>query len=393
MKRFKPLLNKDIVLILASSFLYSWSSQLLIPTFPLFISSRGGDEKVVGLLTGLFAFTAVFARPILGRMMDKRGRKFVLFLSLVVGATGPLLYAFGTNFFFISLARIYHAISLAGFITGAQTLIADLCAPKARGLIVSVSGVVNGIALSSAPFLGFWIYDRFGFTPLFIISCLMAALALPLLIFVEEPERTPKDDQRISAPFLTVLGNRWVVIPCLALFAVTLGQGATNAFLPLHGLSVGVTNISLFFTFYSLSSMVTSAILAMLSNRLTGKLASLGLVFITLGALGLSQFTTLWDLVLYAILMGSGFALAYNVLLTVILDKTTLAERAQGVSLYANAFDLGISTGSMALGVVATSSFASLWLLVASVTFLGFLLIRLGAIHHIQLGQANSSGS
>lgn len=393
MKRFKPLLNKDIMLILASSFLYSWSSQLLIPTFPLYITTRGGDEKLVGLLTGLFAFTAVFVRPILGKMMDKRGRKFVLFLSLIVAATGPLLYALGTSFFLIGLARIYHAISLAGFITAAQTLTADLCAPKARGLIVSISGVVHGIALASAPYLGFLIYNRFGFAPLFVTSSLMAAGALPLVTFVKEPERTPTDDQRGSAPLLRVLGNRWVVIPCLALFTVTLGQGAINAFLPLHGLSVGVTNISIFFTFYSIASMVTSAISALLSSRFTGKLALLGLVFIMLGSVGLSQFATLWELVLYAILMGSGFALTYNILLTLILNKINLAERAQGVSSYANAFDLGISTGSMALGVIAAFSFSSLWLLVAAVTFLGFLLTLLGQIHHVQLGQANSSGS
>ena len=393
MKRFKLLLNKDIVLILASSFLYSWSSQVLIPTFPLYIISRGGDEKLVGFLTGLFAFTAVFARPILGKMMDKRGRKFVLSLSLIVAATGPLFYALGTSFFFIGLARIYHAISLAGFITAAQTLTADLCAPEDRGLIVSISGVVNGIALASAPFLGFMIFDRFGFALLFVSSCLMAIAALPLLRFVREPERTPKDNQRGPAPFLKVLGNRWVVIPCLALFIVTLGQGATNAFLPLHGLSIGITNTSIFFTFYSIASMATSAILALFANRFTGSLALLGLVFTTLGMVGLSQFSTLWELVLYATLMGSGFALTYNILLTLILTKTNLTERAQGVSLYANSFDLGISTGSMALGFIAAFSFSSVWLLVAAVTFLGFLLTLWGQIHHVQFGQVNSSGS
>lgn len=377
-------MNRDTKLILASSFLYSWSSQLLIPTFPLYVTSRGGDEKLVGLLTGLFAFTAVFARPILGKLMDRRGRKFVLSLSLIVAATGPLFYVLATNFVSIFLARAYHAISLAGFITASQTLLADLCPPEDRGLIVSVSGVVNGIALASAPFLGFLVYDRFGFVPLFLISCSMAAGALPLLAAVKEPEITRDDAQEGSVPLRRILGNRWVIIACLALFTVTLAQGTANAFLPLHGLSIDVANTSIFFTFYAVASMVTSAISALLFRWFRGYFALLGLAFTTLGVLGLSQLNASWQLVLCAILMGSGFALTYNIMLTLVLNKTASAERAQGVSLYANAFDLGISAGSMALGAIAAFSFSGLWLLVAGVTFVGFLLALLGQVHRVQ---------
>jgi predicted MFS family arabinose efflux permease len=73
-------------------------------------------------------------------------------------------------------------------------------------------------------------------------------------------------------------------------------------------------------------------------------------------------------------------------MLTLIFNKTDSAGRAQGVSLYANAFDLGISAGSMALGAVAAFSFSSLWMLVAGVTFVGFLVALLGQVHRVQLG-------
>ena len=90
MKGLKALLNRDIMLVLATSFLYSVSTVLITPTFPLFVAQRGGEERLVGLLAGLYALTAVFMRPLLGKVMNRKGRKFVLFVSLFASVTVPL---------------------------------------------------------------------------------------------------------------------------------------------------------------------------------------------------------------------------------------------------------------------------------------------------------------
>ena len=49
MKGLKALLTKDILLVLATAFLYNASTQLITPTFPLYVAQLGGEERIVGV--------------------------------------------------------------------------------------------------------------------------------------------------------------------------------------------------------------------------------------------------------------------------------------------------------------------------------------------------------
>ncbi len=375
MKGLKALLNRDIMLVLATSFLYSVSTVLITPTFPLFVAQRGGEERLVGLLAGLYALTAVFMRPLLGKVMNRKGRKFVLFVSLFASVTGPLLYMLDWGFLFLAIARVYHATSLAGVITACQTLLAELAPPGKRGSVISVYSVTNGIALAIAPAVGFALVTQGSFRVLLLLASAVALLAFPCLVLINEPQGVKKEILGSATPTRQLLKSKWVIVPSAALFAMTMVQGATQAFLPLHGVSVGMMNVGVFFSLYSVSSMISGGFIGILSDKFGRKtIAVPALLLIAAGTLCLTMLPSFTMLILAAVCIGGGFAAAYNSLLALILDRASMADRAQAVGIYANAFDLGVSSGSMALGAIAGLSFNLLWVFVACVAGAGFLL-------------------
>ncbi|MCG8512968.1 MAG: MFS transporter [Halanaerobiales bacterium] len=375
MNRIKSLLNRDILFLLASSFLFFGTYNLLLPTFPLYVKKLGGNETLVGLLGGLFALTAVFLRPYLSKMTDRRGRKVVLLIAGFTGMTGPLLYLFNFGFWFLALARIYHAISLAAYITASQTLLADLSQPENRGIIIGIYGIAGGTAMAIAPALGLKIAAELGYGPLFIISALVSLGVIPCIMLLREPQISNTDEQIKTVPLSKIIRNKWVLVPSIALFSVTMAQGATNAFLPLYGLSIGMLNFGIFFTVFSVTSMIGRVTAGILSDRLGRKTLALpALIMVGVGVLCLIRMPSLMMLVLAAILIGFGFSTTHTVLLALIIDQTTLRERSQAISFYANAFDLGVAAGAMGLGAIAGYSYSLLWLVVAMVALIGFIL-------------------
>jgi len=370
----KSFINKDILLLLLSSFLFFIAYQLLLPTFPLYIESLGGNEKTAGILTGLFALTAVFLRPYFGRLSDKKGRKYVLYIAGFTMMTGPILYLFNFGFIFLTLARIYHAISLAAFITASQTLLADLTDPDKRGTIIGIYGIAGGSAIAVAPPLAIKIVNSFGFIPLFWLTALFGFLVIPCIKFIKAPQFVDEYNNINTVTLINVLKNRIIMIPSFALFTMTVALGAVNAFIALHGKSVGIKNIGIFFTVYSISSLISRLVAGYLSDKLGRKLIVLpGLLMVGFGILSLTKLPNLFFLLLGALLFGIGFSATHTSFLALIIDKTSLNERSQAVSFYANAFDIGISLGSMGLGFIAAYSYNVLWMVVSLIAFLGFL--------------------
>jgi MFS family permease len=375
MNRLKELITRDILLLLASSFLYFGTNNMLLPTFPLYIAHLGGSEKIVGLLGGLYALTAVFLRPYLSKLSDSKGRKVVLFIAGFTAMTGPLLYLFNFGYWYLALVRIYHATSLAAFITASQTLLADLSEQESRGTVIGIYGIAGGTAMAIAPALGIRIASTLGFATLFKIAALIGLGILPFVVMLKEPEITRHDSKIKTISLVGIIKNKWVMIPSIALFSVTVAQGAANTFLPLHGVSVGIANIGIFFTIFSISSMIARVMAGVLSDKLGRKTLALpALVSVGTGVLCLTQLPNYFMLIMGAILIGFGFSTTHTSLLALIIDRTTVRERSQAVSFYANAFDLGVSTGSMGLGVVAAFSYNILWMTVAVFAFIGLFL-------------------
>ncbi len=368
--------KKNVALLFWNTSLFFAAYNGMLPVFPPYIVFRGGTEQAVGLLVGLFSLSAVILRVYFAKLADHRGRKWLLGVAIFTCSTGPILYVFDFGLWYLALVRIYHAASLAAFMTASYTLLADFSTEENRGRLFGLYGVVSGLAMAIAPALGQFVAVNFGYTAFFVATGLLGLVMIPGQIFLKEPPVTTETEPIATVPFWDILRNRWVLISSLGLFSVTMALGALSSFLPLRALQIGLTEMGLYFAAFSLMYMVSGYVAGTLSDKYGRKAVAVpSVLFISLGLLGLTQLGGYLVLITCGLLIGFGFGAVNTALMALVMDKTTLAERSQSVSFLNNSFDLGMSSGAMLLGGVAALSFNLLWTLLSVITLVGFALI------------------
>jgi MFS family permease len=121
----------------------------------------------------------------------------------------------------------------------------------------------------------------------------------------------------------------------------------------------------------------------MVSRTFTGRLSDRhgrvfvivpGLISIAIGLLILPFAHSLLHLMLSAAFIGFGFGSAQPATMALTVDLVSRDERGMAVATYYLGFDSGISTGSFAIGAIATSlGFNAAWVIAAGSVLLGLL--------------------
>ncbi len=369
----RGVLTKDIFFVFLATLLFFSGFNLLMPTFPVYIASLGGSERIIGLLGGLITFAAVLQRPFLAKWSDRIGRRKLLLWSGFFAVTGPLLYLLHDAFWYLFLVRAYHALSLGGYIVASQTLLIDLAPVDKRGTVMGWYGVMGGLSMAIFPAIGFAMIERFGYGWLFTVAALLSLGIILAGLQIREPEVAPNQGEAGVPTKVRMTGP--LLLSALAIASVTAVMGAVNAFLPLYGIHLGVANVGIYFTVLAVLHIVGGMISGDLSDRVGRFPVALPSFLCVAAGMAILPWAAGYPLLLLsAALVGIGVASVGAVMLAHAMDLVAVQHRSQVVAHLNNAFDLGLSAGAMALGSVAAVSFGALWMILAGSALAGFVM-------------------
>lgn len=163
----------------------------LIPVLPYtVIETLGLPASVMTLLLASYAFAMFVANPIQGRLSDQFGRRWVLAVSLMVGAAANLWFALSADIVSMFAARL-----IAGFAAGntgvIQAMIADRSPPEKRAEYMGLLGAAIGVGFVAGPALGGLLADVGGGpvhrTP-FLLAAGFSFVALLMTSRMKAPE-------------------------------------------------------------------------------------------------------------------------------------------------------------------------------------------------------------
>jgi MFS family permease len=177
---------------------------ILFPVLPLYVTQRW-HEASVGLVVGAMAAGLLCFRPLIGWLIDRWGRKPVLWMGLAIMLGILPLYIWSPNPFWLMGVRVLHGISQAAFATTSQTMLADLVPPKDRTEMLGYLAMSNTIGFSLGPLLGSWGFAQGNFGSIIVLmtglTLLGLVLSLPLPWLKAAPSAPSISDQSISAIF------------------------------------------------------------------------------------------------------------------------------------------------------------------------------------------------
>lgn len=240
---------------------------MMIPELPDYLTRLGGREYV-GLIIALFTFTAGVSRPFSGKITDTVGRVPVMaFGSLVCFVCGFLYPYLITVWGFLTL-RLIHGFSTGTKPTATAAYVADVVVPTRRGEAMGMLGLFTAMGMSLGPAVGSWLAHDFSMNVMFWTSSAFALLSIGILLRMPETLPSPqpfrfgllrlRKDEIFDAKALP---------PFIVLLLQSVSYGTVLTVVSTLSGMLGITNKGLFFTVYTVASLVVRMVFSRTSDR------------------------------------------------------------------------------------------------------------------------------
>ena len=367
--------------LLAASFGLAWVAVAMVAApGPAALVTLSGRDSDAGLFFALYAVGGAAGGALIGRAMDRWGRKRPLVAAHLLTALGFALAGVAVQLATLALfvgGTLILAFGLAG-IALTRVAAGELFAPAERARAVARVQVAATVAAVTGPFVLLGFADRldliwFVAPPLYLVSAFLVARWQEAPRAAQAPLAVGGVESIPRAPFVAGL----LALVCAQAAMVTI-MGVTGVELAHPEHPAGATSVVMSLHFLGMFGL--SLVVGRIADRVGRRLTILGgVVTIASGGLVVAFAPSAWGLGGGLFLVGLGWSFAYiagTVLLTDILPAARRARTIGAVDLstallaaaasfagglwYAERGMMGL--GLAAVAVVCVPALAALWL-------------------------------
>ncbi|QJX47515.1 MFS transporter [Hymenobacter taeanensis] len=345
-------------LMCLSSFLFFMSFNMLLPELPDHLTRLGGADYK-GFIIALFTLTAGLSRPFSGKLADTVGRIPVMVFGSLVCFICGFFYPWATTVTGFLLLRLLHGFSTGFKPTGTAAFIADIIPYERRGEAMGLLGVAGSLGMAAGPAIGGLLAQHFSLNTMFYASSGMALLSLvvqgTMTETLPQAQREKFSWSLLKLDWSEVLEPR-VLAPALVTLLCLFPYGAVLTVIPDQSRLLGIENKGLFFTCFTVASLVVRLIAGRTSDtygRVPVLRWSSGLLVVALGLLSFA--TTPLLFLTAAVLFGLATGLNSPTLYAWTIDLSHPERRGRAVATMYIALEAGIGLGALLAGWIYTN--------------------------------------
>jgi len=151
----------------------------------LYAASLGVPAWQIGIILGVQLVSIVLAKPLMGRLSDRAGRRRVILPGLALGAGSILLLPWASGFFGLAALSLVFGLGFATVTSSTSALVADLTRNGRFGASMGVLRTVMDVGQSIGPVLTGWMVTVAGYASAFnlLAAILIAAAVLLATLF------------------------------------------------------------------------------------------------------------------------------------------------------------------------------------------------------------------
>jgi len=351
-----------IFIIVLTVFIDITGYGIIIPLLPFYATEFQAGPTALGILIASFAIMQFFFSPLLGKASDKKGRKPILLLSLLISFISFTTFSFANSYLMLLFSRIIAGIATERAV--AQAYIADITDHKTRTKEMGKIGAALGAGFIVGPALGGSL-STYGFSiPGYAAMILTLINILFVISFLPEPQRDKEKTIEITSGISGYLrGLRYSLRKpllgptLLILFIVTLAFSTIPVIIPL--LSIDFFNfnsleLSYVFIYIGLIQIVMQGFLINpLSKRLgEEKLIALGPILMAAGTLLMPIFQNLAVFYLTNALLAAGFGIINTSIPAFISKRISLNEQGSILGIAGSVASIANIPGPLIIGLI-----------------------------------------
>jgi MFS family permease len=351
------LVSKPFLAVTAAALAFFTYVGMLVPIVPTFIADElhAGDLGV-GLSLAVFALAAICARPVIGRLVERFGRRPVMIGGALLAGLAGMLCATANSLGLLLALRGVAGVGEAALFVGAATLVADLAPAHRRAEAASYFSVAVFGGLGIGPILGDAVLDSDQYGRAFLVAGCFAWLAALVVLLV--PGHADTRNVEVAAlparrGFERII-HPAAVGPGLVLACGIAGFAVFTAFLPEYSKDVGFAGSGGLFAVYSVVCLLLRFAGARSIERLGVRNAAL-IAFSSLAVAlaGLAAFPDAWALWLAAGMVGFASSFLYPSLMALTVNRADERERALAMSSFTMFFEVGNISSGVGFGLIA----------------------------------------
>lgn len=393
------LVSRAFVALALAALAFFVAGGIVLPVAPRFANGPlAADALGFGISIAAFSIAALLARPIVGWASDRFGRRPLLFAGSAITIAALLLHLVATNLAVFTLARAGLGIGEGFFFVAALAAGSDLAPPSRRGEALSFLSLSLYMGVVIGPFVGEVVLDQGGFTAVWLVSAIVAGVALILTVLVPEtaPSKLaatadgrhaaldgPSADDRGRGGSRARLFHPKGLLPGLLILSGAWGMSGYFTFLPFYADDVGLDGAGLPLALYGLVVIGLRVIGARLPDRVGApRLSGAAMVVAAVGLAIIGLVPTPVGLLAGTVVYASGVAFLFPAVMTCAVGLVPPEERGSVLGTTSAFLDLGFGIGPVVLSLLVVEAagaagFGAVFLFCATVAGAGAVLMAL----------------
>lgn len=352
MAKRKSIYTKDVVLVMAASFFFMFSTMFVNPLINGYAKELGASSAFAGIIVGIMSLAAMFLRPVAGNLTDKFSKYRLSFIGGALIFVGVMGYVLTPSSGWLLLFRLINGTGYVLCTVCMTTWLAFLVPRQHVGEAMGFYGLMNALAMALAPAVSINIYQKIGYRTSLVASAVSALLMIVAIQFVGDHALPKKRVRTQKKSFKIIQFNVLPVAILTTLFAIPyfVTQADIVTYVEQKHLTVAVGS---YFLIYAVVLLIIRVGLKRYFDTVRfGVWFWLSLVSTAAYIILLTIMNNDWQMALAAALMASGYGIIYSVLQSTALLLAPIEEQGLASATFYLGLDIAMAFGPMISGVI-----------------------------------------
>jgi MFS family permease len=336
----------------------------------------GGNARMIGAIVGTGSLAALAARPGVGGLIDRRGRKWTALWFLALDAIAISLYfpihSIGWPIFVV---RAIHGAVEGTARVALFAMVYEMLPRGREGEAMATFSLCGQVPAALAPLLGEQLIRSLGFTVFFALAIAIVVAAAIVVSFVIEPPhpRHESGEPIGSRSYKSLFTDRKLMPLWIVTLMFSVALAARLSFVAPFAYQQGVQRAGWYFAIYSLMAVAVRLGGGQIMDRIgLNRALAPSLALLALGLALLAGTGKFGLLDVAAVIGGIGHGYLYPALSALVIARTPLASTGRSSSIYSSLYDLGSMAGPYLLGIVAvTFGYGPMFIIAGSIAMAG----------------------
>ncbi|MEC0307775.1 MFS transporter [Paenibacillus lautus] len=385
--------SKDFLIVFGVNFLLFLCFYLLVVIMSSYAKNEfHASTGMAGLASSIFVVGALIGRLIGGSIIERVGRKKLLFTGLIAFSVLIGLYFIVKSLSVLLIVRFFHGMAFALASTATGTIAASLIPNSRRGEGTGYYGVSIIIASAIGPFIGLMINEHASMTANFTLCAVLGVLSLLSAFFMNIPKLmlTAEQKKDLQGLKLSNFIEPKALPISLVSFVMGFGYSSILTYLMIFAGQISLAQVASYF-------FIVYAIVVILSRPFTGRwfdqrganvVMYPAILSFAIGMVLLSQAHHGPTLLLSAVFVGLGYGTTQSSAQALAIKRSPAHRIGLATSTFYIFVDVGIGFGPFILGFLTPLvGFRGMYIAMAILLAAGIVL------YHFLVGKTEKDGN